>query len=206
MLRSGSTRRALVRAGAACAPLSASSSPGSIDALHSEFKTLFVERLRFDCDLPCSMISGILAQRDVYVDHVTLIGIEGVPSIKTLMQRIEVCEQPFRVLVSASHGAPQPLSCCSQISTVLGATPNVLRRPQKAARADARLERLSRVPARRGAAPRAGRPSGSRRPGLRAEARLPAIPARASPIDTETVRRAIGSTTCRYKMLVDVTP
>src|SRR5688572_16900798 len=33
----------------------------------------------------------------------------GVSSIKILLQRIQVSGQPFRVLVSASHSAPQPL-------------------------------------------------------------------------------------------------
>ena len=74
--------------------------------------------------------------------------------------------------------------------------PDVLRRPQEAARTDARHRGLSRLPAHRGAAPRPGRSRPPRRSRLRAEARLPAFSPRAQPRQ-EGLRRAAGSRTGR---------
>ena len=71
------------------------------------------------------------------------------------------------------------------------APPDLLRRPQEAARADARHQGLSRLPARRGATAGPGRPGSARRPRLRAQARLSALPARAQSRQ-EGLRRPAG--------------
>ena len=55
--------------------------------------------------------------------------------------------------------------------------PGLLRGPQEAARAGARLPGLSRLPAGRGAPPKRGRAGSTRGPRLRAQARLPTVPA-----------------------------